>query len=318
MSALPWLTPLRQVWQTRTWLQVPCRIVAAEVVPVPSRKGGRNYTIDVSFVYHPAAVMGGGQAGPEHTGRRYALRWESDSNRIAKEMVVQRLRGRPQTVCWVDPHDPTQSVLDRSLGAALPPLWLLVFLIFPIVGLLAIPHSFHERRRLGGWWRRDPPFSRPPVRSSSVFLMGLVSLVMGVGSAFGFYVLPLWRCWQAQGWVAVPCHLAGAHGPQDIPRFIYRWGAEGEGTQTLTGYRFNLSADGQADPAQLSAGYPSLSGTASATCHVDPHDPFNAVLDRSVGRALPPPTALLMLVFIPVGLFIILMAFVHRRKQGGH
>lgn len=94
--------------QALSWPEVPCEVLESRVA---SHAGddGDTYSVEVRYRYQVD--------GREHVSGRYEFFPGSTSGYEGKARVVERLPPGTRTVCFVDPADPTEAVLDRSFTA---------------------------------------------------------------------------------------------------------------------------------------------------------------------------------------------------------
>jgi hypothetical protein len=152
-SLKPWLG----VWAARTWVPVTCQILSSEV---KSHSGeSTTYSVAISYAYT--------YDGREYTGSRYNFTTGASSGRKAKKEIVARHPEGTETLCYVNPDNPQEAVIERSRvrdwGFGLIPL---VFVLvgaggvwFAIMGPRKKPGA-HERGQVS--WRpaREEKFSR--------------------------------------------------------------------------------------------------------------------------------------------------------------
>ncbi len=99
--------PWSQWIAARFWEEVPCRIVSSQVTE-SSDSDGSTYKVDVTYAY----VVEGG----EITGSRYDFMNVSSSGYDGKAAVVARYPVGTRAVCWVNPKNRTESVLNRDFS----------------------------------------------------------------------------------------------------------------------------------------------------------------------------------------------------------
>ncbi len=127
--------PLLLYFDARSWPETPCEIVSSSVGSHTSTSGSgssktRSTTYSVDIVYRYKV------GGREYRAERYGLMSGSSSGRAAKTAIVERYPDGSRAVCYVDPKDPTEALLDRGLSA-----FLLIGLIpglFFLVGLAGL------------------------------------------------------------------------------------------------------------------------------------------------------------------------------------
>jgi hypothetical protein len=117
------LRPARGLLASRSWVETPC-VVQASRVGESSDSDGTTYRVEVEYTYS--------LQGREYRSSRYNFLDFYSSGYDGKAEVVARYPPGTRTVCYVDPDDPSQAVIDRKLSWA----WLvgLVPLLFIAVG----------------------------------------------------------------------------------------------------------------------------------------------------------------------------------------
>jgi hypothetical protein len=114
--------PLVQIQAARGWIETPCEIVSSQVGV--HHGDDTTYSIDIAYKYEAG--------GREYQSDRYHFASGSSSGRSGKQAVVDRYPPGKKTVCYVDPDDPTEAVIQREFTAD---LWFGLFpLIFVLVG----------------------------------------------------------------------------------------------------------------------------------------------------------------------------------------
>jgi hypothetical protein len=121
------VTSALRVLKARSWPAVPCTILSSEV-GVHQGDDSDTYSVDVSYSYT--------FQGREHKSDRYQFLRGSTGGRQAKERIVRRLPPLTRTVCYVNPDDPSESVLNRDFGTEYA--FILVPLVFVVASLGAI------------------------------------------------------------------------------------------------------------------------------------------------------------------------------------
>jgi Protein of unknown function (DUF3592) len=113
------VAPAFKVLKAKSWPAVPCTILSSELGSHPG-EDSTTYSVDVSYTYT--------FQGQEHKSDRYQfLGGSTSSGREVKERAVRRLPPLTRTVCYVNPDDPSEAVLNRDFStdyflAALVPL----------------------------------------------------------------------------------------------------------------------------------------------------------------------------------------------------
>jgi len=128
--------PLLRVLDASDWPAVPCTIVSGHVAEHDSDDG---YTYSVELVYRYEFE------GRSYTSDRYHFMSGSSSGRAGKQAVVDRHPPGSATVCFVNPDDPTDAVIERGFSATM--LFGFIPLVFFIVGLGGVAGVFVNRAR---------------------------------------------------------------------------------------------------------------------------------------------------------------------------
>ena len=153
-----WFIGVKPVLESREaagWPQVPCKIKSASVSSHRGSKGGTTYGITVAYTYE--------YEGRKFSGDRYNFSTGTSSSRGWREEAVSQLRATKDPVCFVNPENPSQSVLSTEIGNE---KWFgLIPLVFVLAGLglfFAAPKM--TARRVGA---RAIPIPPPNVVSLS-------------------------------------------------------------------------------------------------------------------------------------------------------
>jgi hypothetical protein len=127
--------PLMGLVASQGWTEARCSVLSSRVAEVSGSRGS-TYAVDIRYMW----VVG----GIAHTSSRYNFLGGSSSGRAGKQAVVDRYPPGALVPCWIDPADPTQAVLDRSLS----PSYLigLVPLVFVAFGLAILLVGVRSRR----------------------------------------------------------------------------------------------------------------------------------------------------------------------------
>lgn len=112
-----------QVVAARGWEEVPCEVVSSEVRE-HSGDDSSTYSIEVTYRYR--------YDGRDFESSRYQFLSGSSSGREGKQRVVDRLPPGGPCVCWVDPENPSEAVLERGFTSM---YWFaLIPLVFVLIG----------------------------------------------------------------------------------------------------------------------------------------------------------------------------------------
>lgn len=129
--------PAFRVLESRSWHEVPCEVLESRVATHPGDESD-TYSVEVRYRYTVD--------GRDYTSDRYHFFVGSTSGYEGKARVVERLPPGTRTVCWVDPDDPSEAVLERRF--TLEYLFGLIPLVFVAVGAGGIVMTLMGTRRL--------------------------------------------------------------------------------------------------------------------------------------------------------------------------
>lgn len=127
--------PFVQSQIARGWTERPCRILSSEV---SESRDSDSTTYGVAIRYEYTFD------DRRFEGDRYDFARISDGDRGEKALIVARYPVGSEATCWVDPKDPSRSVLTREY--TFRPFLTLFMLIFPTVGLVVMVAGWRSRR----------------------------------------------------------------------------------------------------------------------------------------------------------------------------
>jgi hypothetical protein len=128
------LRPAFKILGARTWPAVPCVVLSSEVKS-HSDSDGVTYSVNILYSYE--------FKGREFKANRYHFMGGSSSGYSGKKAIVARHAPGTKTICYVNPNEPTEAVLERGFT---PDLWFgLIPLAFIAVGAGGL--AFALRRR---------------------------------------------------------------------------------------------------------------------------------------------------------------------------
>src|SRR5687768_5983171 len=99
------IVPLRRVYHAREWLETPCVILSSSVEE--DRVDSAVYRILITYRYEAA--------GRSYSSSRYDFSTGATCGFRGKKAVVDRLAPGVRTVCYVNPTDPSDSVVQRGI-----------------------------------------------------------------------------------------------------------------------------------------------------------------------------------------------------------
>lgn len=115
--------PISKSISARSWAEVQCTIIDSRVQRHESDDGS-TYSVDILYSYE--------FGGREYRSNRYEFIGGSSSGYDGKREVVDRYSRGSRQVCYVNPANPSESVLKRDLGLKM--LLGLIPLVFLLIG----------------------------------------------------------------------------------------------------------------------------------------------------------------------------------------
>lgn len=186
------IKPIWQVAQAGSWMETPCRILSSQVA-VTRDSDGDSYKAAIEYAY----VF----EGDEYRGSQ--ARFTQTSGRSAARRLVSQYPPGTDTLCFVNPAQPSEAVLDRSsLAGAWQGLFGLIFVAVGLGGIIGAPHLAGRNRTIknapgGVWTQSSGALAAPPVENALV-LKPRQSPVMGCVGISIFAVF-----WNAITWTII-------------------------------------------------------------------------------------------------------------------
>ncbi len=123
--------PMVYDWaRMQTWQSVSAQVESATLQSHTSSKGGTSYSVSTRYRYQVAGV--------EYTGSRASITSRADNIGSFQERLGHKLQGAQRTgqpvPVWVNPAQPDESIVDRSLRPGLLALQLGLALVFGAFG----------------------------------------------------------------------------------------------------------------------------------------------------------------------------------------
>jgi len=129
------LRPAFEIMSARSWPAVPCMVISSEVRSYSGK--GTTYSVNIFYSYEVK-----GRAFKSNT---YGFMGGSSTGYAGKQAVVARNPPGTRTVCYVNPAEPTEAVLERGFT---PDMWFgLIPLLFMAVGGAVLFSAVRQRRR---------------------------------------------------------------------------------------------------------------------------------------------------------------------------
>ncbi len=160
------LRPALKILSAKSWPAVPCVVISSEVKYHSGSHGG-TYSVNTFYTYEIN--------GREFKSNTYDFAGGSSSGYEGKQAVVARYPRGKETVCYVNPDDPTDAVLERGF---VPIMWFgLLALLFVAIGAAGLFFIVFKPRRsaaaggvaaIGGTFGVNPAAAVPSFPSGKV------------------------------------------------------------------------------------------------------------------------------------------------------
>jgi hypothetical protein len=190
----------------RGWPAVPCVVISSEL-----KSHGSTCSINILYSYE--------FKGRVFKSNAYDLMGGSSSGYDEKEAVVGRHPPDSKTVCYVNPDEPTEAVLERGFSPVM--FWGVIPLIFLLIGAYGLGYTvrplLQKASNAGGAAVAIPAFSASestemvPLKPAfppwlKLLVMGFICLfVNGIVSVFVVQAIKGWRSdhaeWNWIGWI---------------------------------------------------------------------------------------------------------------------
>ncbi len=130
------LRPVIKILGARNWPAVACLVLSSEL-KTHVDSDGDTYSVNILYSYE--------YNGREFKSNRYHFMGGSSSGHGGKQAIVNRYPRGTKTICYVNPNEPTEAVLERGFT---PDLWFgLIPLVFVAVGAGGLYFSLRKRRQ---------------------------------------------------------------------------------------------------------------------------------------------------------------------------
>jgi hypothetical protein len=292
------------------WDKVPCVIERFEIRA--DQKKNPVFEVDLKFSYK--------WQGQSYTGDKLRPGIRGDDNdyeklsEVREKLLAEARRDKPEgltTACLVDPQHPESASLLPPSGAG----WLGLILVafggsFMLLGISIIWNGLKSRSQKA----LSDQASQAPF--SMVIFFGIFA-VAGLGVTFGVVIPGAMRYFAAQSWVETPATViwsrVKSHSGESTTYsadLFYRYQFEGR-TYCSNGYKLmSGSSSGRDKKQEIVNAHPPKS---ALTCYVNPHKPWQAVVDRDFGSGIL--FALFPLPFLGIGIGGMVWAMKKKRAE---
>jgi hypothetical protein len=120
--------PYLMVREARSWTATPCRIVSSQVKEFDGSKG-TTYSVAIEFSYRVGTQR-------YRTNRYDFSGGDTSSGRDEKQAVVDQYPPGKRTICYVNPSNPADAVLNREFPGGYFGLFPLVFILIGVAGIV--------------------------------------------------------------------------------------------------------------------------------------------------------------------------------------
>lgn len=262
--------------QAYFWTPTPCTIVDSQrIEPGVENTGGRTFVIRYRYRFK----------GGDYTSDQFSAGIQESLSTSKIERLLLTHPVGAESRCFVNPKNPSEAVLNRT------GIWVAFFLLIPgiffTIGVSGIIGALRSKKGPTSIGQRAPKKSSG--YTASLILLGVFGLVCGALTWF-FGISPVLTWQAAKSWPATPCDIlsssVGVHrssGKNSSTTYstdiVYRYRADGREYRSDRVSLFMGSSSGREGKENTVAQY--LAGSR-ATCFVNPQDPLDALLDRSL------------------------------------
>ncbi|MBM3860079.1 MAG: DUF3592 domain-containing protein [Verrucomicrobia bacterium] len=167
------IRPIARVYEARQWPATPCVVVSSQVRS-HSDSDGTTYSVHIVYRYTVNRR--------DYQSDRYDFMGGSSSGRKGKQAIVRRYPPGKEAVCYVNPRDPSDAVLEpRFTPMMLVGLFPLLFVGVGVGGLLWVFANKSLRKPIDGAlpWQSRADWAEGRIVSSSKPMM-LVAWVVAI------------------------------------------------------------------------------------------------------------------------------------------
>jgi hypothetical protein len=261
--------------RTYSWRKTECRIESSHVTEDRRSGDSSPYQFEVEYNYSI------GQRVYSSTRHTRAESRFADYNQAQR--LVDRYPAGARSVCYVNPSNPTEAVLDR------PSLWMALTLGFPLIfvaiGAGGVYFTWRSRGRPAEKARPISTVTSPVKAARFLAVFFSIFFVVGAAMSYGLFVRPIGNIVVARRWVETPCTIVssqvqshhGDGGTTYSVDLLYRYTVNGTEYKSSRYHFMGGSSGGYRGKAAIVARF---SPGSRAVCYVNPRDPNDAVLER--------------------------------------
>jgi heme/copper-type cytochrome/quinol oxidase subunit 2 len=282
---------------TYAWQRVECQILESRVADRRRSSDDSNpYRFEVKYSYS--------FRGQTFTSEQYRRRGGAFSDYSKAQRLADRFAPRSQSVCYVDPSNPSEAVLERQS------LWMALTIPFPLIfvtiGAGGIYFTWRASRK-SETDEEKKPISGPAAVAKGVWLLAAffsIFLFVGLGVFYAMFLRPAAKILAARTWSETPCVVVSSqvssHSSDDGTTYsvdiLYGYTVNGREYKSNRYHFMGGSSSGYQGKAEIVSRH---SPGTRTVCYVNPKDPTDAVLERGFTNDLW--FGLLPLLFVAVG-----------------
>src|SRR5688572_5548994 len=270
--------------QTYAWPQVECVILESRVHEDGNRE--RPYRFQVRYEYE--------WQGRTQSSDKWSRRASGYSSYDDAQAQATRYPIDSKSTCFVNPANPSEALLER------PSLWIGFMILFPLIfvaiggiGLVAMWSKKGEAAEATKPIRTKPISSVGSSTTGTRFAIGFFGLFLLIGVVVFYFITlrPLIQVLSARSWVVTPCTVVSSrvqtHRGDDSTTYrvdiLYRYEVDGQEYRSSRYQFMGGSSSGHKSKAAIVAQYPV---GAQRNCYVNPNNPSEAVLERSLTASM--------------------------------
>ena len=127
---------IQALMDAQSWTSARCTIEKIWLQEHTDLDGDTSYSIEANYHYR--------FANKKYKGDRYKLKQTNTGWSKSKKQTIAQLKKQKDVLCFVNPHQPTESTIDRRIGTYA--WWLLFPIPFIVIGIFSI--RFAIKRKL--------------------------------------------------------------------------------------------------------------------------------------------------------------------------
>jgi hypothetical protein len=263
--------------RTYSWPKTECVILESGV----HDKGGNSpYEFRVHYQYE--------WKGHTYSSHRFKTQNRSFSDYSAAQRLVEKFRHDTKAVCYVDPRNPSQAILEHSS------LWLALMIFLPLIFVAVGGGGIYVVWRQASAPGGPAPISlKPKALKTQKPMVAFCSLFILIGLLvfYAIFIRPVIKIADARHWPAVPCTVVSSrvqsHDSDDGTTYsvdiLYKYEINGHEYKANRYHFLGGSSSGYRGKARIVREHPP---GRKMICYVNPKDPTDAVVQRGFSRGM--------------------------------